>query len=167
MTTRGRLFKKDIAVTVTNVYEDPRQTKSACDCPHLYPTSLRTLDALAGYIIDAQIDAQIEVLMGKETYDNGLSLKPVSSPKYASNYPYLVVTTDADVIADHNAIYNENFTLFVHQFFKKHIQDKKTKPLPADSVACWPEEKVPGGLLPTERSCDDGDKPCTWQTLTN
>jgi hypothetical protein len=141
-----------------NTLDDKYVEKSACDCPHLRPTSELTLDEMQGDSFDAMLN---------KNYGNGLLLKPVSSPKYAKNYPYLVVTTDARVIADHNAIYNGNFTLFAQQFFQKHIVLEQPLP-PADPVvACWREQSAAGGLVPAERSCADEGKSCSGQTPTN
>ena len=155
-----------------NTLDDKYVAKSACDCPHLRPTSELTLDQMQGDSFNAMVS---------DNYGPGLSLVPVvhpkektdpgqsANPKYTRNYPYLVVTTDASVIADHNAIYNGNFTLFAHQFFQKHIALERPLPPASGSVQCWPKAKVSGGLLPIERSCqlDDAGKSCTWQTLTN
>ncbi|MGB5473423.1 MAG: hypothetical protein WBQ78_08090 [Gammaproteobacteria bacterium] len=141
-----------------NRLDDEYIEKSACDCPHLRPTSELTLDQMQGDSFDAMLN---------ENYGNGLCLKPVSSPKYASNYPYLVVTTDADVIADHNAIYNGNFTLFAQQFFQKHIALEQPLPLPTDPLACWREQSAASGLVPAERSCNDKGESCSGQTPTN
>ena len=105
--------------------------------------------------------------MWYENYDKGLSLNPVSSPRYAGNYPYLVVTTEANMIADHNAIYNGNFTLFVQQFFQRHITLQEPLPLPADPQNCWLEESAAGGLVPPERSCDNKGESCSGQTPMN
>ncbi len=139
--------------------DDKYIAKSACDCPHLRPTSELTLAEMQGDSFEAMFD---------NNYGKGLSLKSVSSPKYASNYPYLVVTTNADVIADHNAIYNGKFTLFAQQFVQKHITLEEDLPAAPNPVRCWPEnEPVPGALVPLRRSCDDGGKPCTWQTKMN
>jgi hypothetical protein len=141
-----------------NTLDDEYIEQSPCDCPHLRPTSELTLEQMLGDSFDAMLN---------DNYGNGLCLKPVSSPNYASNYPYLVVTTDADVIADHNAIYNGNFTLFTQQFFQQHIALQQPLPLPTDPVACWREQSAAGGLVPAERSCDDKGESCSGQTPTN
>ena len=115
------------------------------------------------------------------TYGEGVILEPVenkktehSSPSYASNYPYLVVNTNAEMIADHNAIYNNRFTLFTQMFFINHIIKSKPWTVQSNLVptsTCWPgpEEEAPGSLLPFEWSCqlDGTGKSCAGQTLTN
>ena len=142
-----------------NTLDDKYVEKSACDCPHLRPTSELTLDEMLGDHFDATLN---------KSYGNGLFLKPVSSPKYTSNYPYLVVTTEANVIADHNAIYNGKFTLFAQQFFQKHIALEQPLPHSTDPVvACWREQCAAGALVPAERSCDDKGESCSRQTPTN
>ena len=141
-----------------NRLDDKYVEKGDCDCPQLRPTSELTLEEMQGDSFEA---------MWYQNYGKGLSLKPVSSPRYASNYPYLVVTTEANIIADHNAIYNGNFTLFAQQFFQKHITLQQPLPLPTDPKKCWLEESSAGSLMPPERSCDNKGQSCSGQKPMN
>lgn len=130
---------------------------SACGCPHLLPTSKVTLDT----VLNGSIGSMLS-----NNYGKGLNLTPAAAnSKYATNYPYLVVTTDAEIIAGHNAIYNNKFTTFTQQFLLKHIVFKQPLPAAPDSSACWRDTSVPGSLVPYERSCrlSDGSA-CTKQT---
>jgi hypothetical protein len=132
--------------------------EGACGCPHLLPTSKTTLNALLGESMDSML---------YNNHGRGLKLRPAAAgSRYATNYPYLVVTTDAEVIADHNAIYSEKFTTFTQQFLLKHIVLKQPLPARPDSVACWPDAGALNSPIPYERSCqqDDGSV-CTRQTL--
>ena len=43
------------------------------------------------------------------------------SPDYAANYPYLVISTNADFIPSHSAIYGERFTDFLRRFYLRHL----------------------------------------------
>jgi hypothetical protein len=43
------------------------------------------------------------------------------SPDYAANYPYLVISTNADFIPSHSAIYGERFTDFLRRFYFRHL----------------------------------------------
>ncbi len=102
-----------------------------------------------------------ECSIKEETLQNCLA-KPHQTelrPKYASRYPYLVVSTDAGVIADHNAIYNERFLDFTMAFIAEHITAQPRPWTPAADLAssCWPDnEELPrtkGALVPNKRSC--------------
>lgn len=88
-----------------------------------------------------------------------------SSPRYASRYPYLVVSTDSGVIGDHNAIYNERFLDFQMTFITEHISQAEPWEWPPGASArnCPPTK---GGLLPSGQSCWLGeDKSCSVSTL--
>ena len=73
---------------------------------------------------------------------------------YAARYPYLVVSTDAGVIADHNAIYNERFLDFTITFINQHISQDKPWTFPQADTAptCSPNMDM-DALLPAEQSC--------------
>lgn len=66
-------------------------------------------------------------------------------PKYTNRYPYLVVSTDAGVIADHNAIYNERFTDFTMAFIARHItaQPHPWTPAAASSACSSTQRYIP------------------------
>jgi len=71
--------------------------------------------------------------------------------KYSANYPYLVITADPRIIADHNAIYSEPFVEFLHKFFLVHVANKR----PFEADVCHRDFPGcrPGGPVPCERSC--------------
>jgi len=82
--------------------------------------------------------------------------------KYSANYPYLVITTDAEIIASHNAIYSEPFVEFLHKFFLVHIANGR----PFEADVCHRDFAgcLPGGLIPCERSCQlQTGEACTSQ----
>jgi len=83
--------------------------------------------------------------------------------KYSANYPYLVITADPKIIADHNAIYNEPFIEFLHKFFLLHVAN--SRPFEADVCHRNAPGCQAGGALPCERSCElpDGGAACTLQ----
>ncbi|HYN22096.1 MAG TPA: hypothetical protein VE078_14140, partial [Thermoanaerobaculia bacterium] len=43
------------------------------------------------------------------------------SPDYAANYPYLVISTNADFVPSHSSIYGERFTDFLRRFYFRHL----------------------------------------------
>ena len=129
--------------------EEVLKKEKDCGCPHLVSTS------------DWDPSSLLNIIPGVigDNYGAGVELKGVGSkegdPTYASNYPYLVVKTDENLIADHNAIYSERFTTFAQVFVINHIVSGK--PLPGGKVCRRDEEAYPqrtkGGLLPSEQSC--------------
>ena len=71
--------------------------------------------------------------------------------RYATNYPYFVVSTNKDLIPGHNEIYGEDFTNFVRRFYIRHIAEKIT--FPADD--CFREPPAickPTDIEPCERA---------------
>ncbi len=149
---------------------DEKPDNSDCGCPYLTPTSKLNLEELLGQYYDSIIEKSWDP-NSPDLYGKGLSLEPASSPMYASNYPYLVVTTDEGVIADHNAIYNERFITFAQLFFLYHIGT--TSPLTGDSgPKCWRANEElckQGALVPCKQSCqfDHAGKTCIGQTPTS
>lgn len=81
----------------------------------------------------------------------GPHVRLVGDPKYSANYPYLVVKADEEIIADHNAIYNEPFIRFLHSFYLLHIANRQ----PFEPTLCVTafDGCKPGGPVPCERSC--------------
>lgn len=138
--------------------EKSEATETTCGCPRLLPTSKLTVE-------DVVVETAVAMIDG--SYGKGLNLKLVERPKYAADYPYLVVSTTAAVIPDHNAIYDTKFITFAQQFLLKHITFEEPLPLPSNPVSCWSKEKASDRLVPSERSCDDDGKSCTRQTPTN
>ena len=148
LTGATHAFKVDPAVSTATIRKGKPEP---CPCPYLTATADLDLEALIGKSIDVVIDNALEK---KDTYGKGISLTSVASPKYASNYPYLVVNTDAGMMADHNAIYNDRFVLFAQRFFLEHIRLKKPMSLPGESGNCTPIPNcIEGGLVPCQQSC--------------
>lgn len=50
------------------------------------------------------------------------------SPEYAANYPYLVISTNADFVPSHSAIYGERFTDFLRRFYFRHLVERLNFP---------------------------------------
>ena len=46
------------------------------------------------------------------------------SPDYAANYPYMVISTNADFVPSHSAIYGERFTDFLRRFYFRHLVER-------------------------------------------
>ena len=99
---------------------------------------------------------------GRRQYDvYGDDVMLTGDLRYSANYPYLVVKTDAKIIADHNAIYSEPFVRFVHAFFLLHIANRR--PFEADRCYRDFENCRPGSGIPCERSCQLANgNPCTF-----
>jgi len=111
----------------------------------------RAFQACMGSVIPDEEACKVKA--GKD-FQKCMAKPRQSSPKYASRYPYLVVRTDAGVIADHNAIYNERYLDFAMTFIDQHISHPKPNPWAwpqGDSApTCTPAK---GSLLPSEQSC--------------
>lgn len=126
----------------------PLEDLSACGCPYLAPTASFDFRKYLRDLVDAH-----------DGRGYGSAVELIADSKYTPNYPYLVVKTDAGVIADHNAIYNERFTEFLHLFFLRHIALKQHFP-----AGCWRDVDAcdPTGFVPCERSCrlEDGSSCC-------
>lgn len=137
--------------------------RGPCGCPYLEPTESFDFRAYLKDLLDADDQdradptGRLEPRRVDPSYGSQVEL--IADPKYAANYPYLVVKTDAGVIADHNAIYNERFIEFLHRFFLRHIAQKRHFP-----AACWRDVEAcdPAGLIPCEQSCrlEDGGSCC-------
>ena len=152
--------------------------ESECGCPYLAATFDWELEELGEKFLAPFLDALISSgpakgaareprKLGSGSYGATVRLEPESTGEYAAGYPYLVVTTDAGVIADHNAIYNDHFINFAQLFFLNHIASPRPALLPGDAEeSCWRDADVPhctvGSQLPCERSCRMPDgSPCT------
>ena len=72
------------------------------------------------------------------------------SPEYAANYPYLVISTNADFVPSHSAIYGERFTDFLRRFYFRHLVERLNFP-----YQCFPNpnpECRASDVIPCERS---------------
>jgi hypothetical protein len=134
-----------------------------CGCPYLTPTMdfnwhgfVRDLKQLLKTNSQSLVSGQIEG--GQRVYRMyGGDVVLVGDTKYSANYPYLVVKADARIIPDHNTIYSEPFTQFLHSFFLLHIGNELT----FEADYCWKDAEVPAcavhGLIPCEQSCQHPD----------
>jgi hypothetical protein len=154
--------------------EDPATIRdgSACGCPHLVPTSdfkwweyIDTLRQSVGVSAAGRVmhDVTDDGRVYRQVYGRDIEL--VGDPRYAPNYPYLVVQTDGRIIPDHNSIYTERFVEFMHLFFLQHVALQHT--FPAD---CWNKLEAcdPSGRVPCEQACrlTDGAS-CSGRTTTD
>ena len=100
-----------------------------CPCPFLEATSEWSQTDLLDRLFTT-IDSAIDPANVDDRYGSEVKLTPGRDSIYGSNYPYLVVKTDAGVISDHNAIYSNRFINFVQLFLNQHID--QNAPLPGD-----------------------------------
>jgi hypothetical protein len=110
--------------------------ESDCPCPFLEATSnwsqIDLLDRIAPMLSGIPQKAQCDpiekrsasMIREKQPYGSEIELTRARNSMYASNYPYLVVKTDAGVISDHNNIYSNRFINFLQLFLSHHITAK-------------------------------------------
>ena len=115
-----------------------------------------------------------EERMGPIEYGDDLVLTPNKDTHYSPNFPYLVISTEEDIIKDHNAIYGENFTDFLRRFYVSHINARINFPR-----KCFPEDRqnskvkwVPGctfsDITKCVQSCEKEDgSSCSSRTGNN
>jgi hypothetical protein len=138
---------------------------STCPCKYLEATSARDVETILLPVYKTMLDNKLKAIFAlnqlgpdqRASYGNNVTLTPTPwecsmddktfqacqakpqratlSPKYTGRYPYLVVKTDAGVIADHNAIYNERFMDFTMAFTFEHIT---AEPRPWSPAAAQP-----------------------------
>lgn len=152
----------DVRYMTHQLVSDGKPAKKRGDdnrCPYLRQTSLIDVEKELMPLYKTNISNQICGAFGEYNpipYGEDVMLVPVPwtcsikdvsfkqcmshgptdlSPKYASHYPYLVVSTDAGVIADHNAIYNERFLDFAMTFIYQHIAQPKPWTLTRQAAA--------------------------------
>lgn len=143
----------------------PEERKEGdCGCPYLAPIEeFAMADQDEQYLLtlvrtkEARMKARAATAAGPQDLVTSYGLDATDkemvlerSPDYAANYPYLVVSTTADFIPDHNSIFGERFTAFLRRFFYTHIAAEETFPVecfePADGQ-CRPTD-----ITPCERS---------------
>jgi len=94
------------------------------------------------------VDAYTETSYGLDFTGKEMVLD--RSPDYAANYPYLVISTNADFIPSHSAIYGERFTDFLRRFYFRHLVVRLNFP-----YQCFPNpnpECRASDVIPCERS---------------
>jgi hypothetical protein len=72
------------------------------------------------------VNAFTETSYGKDAQGNEMVLD--RSPDYAANYPYLVISTNADFVPSHSSIYGERFTDFLRRFYFRHLVERLNFP---------------------------------------
>jgi hypothetical protein len=150
-----------------------RRQEGECGCPYLPPTEefvMTDADAdFAAALVDlhqarqrgdervyelgreagfATVAEFTETSYGEDS--TGAEMVLERSPEYAANYPYLVISTDADYIPDHSSIYGERFTDFLRRFYFRHVAAKVNFPR-----QCFDEpipDCRPTPITPCERS---------------
>ena len=140
------------------------QQERDCGCPYLEPTikfNWRTFKArIEPFLLPLNARAEENPLRARQennqrVYEDvyGRNVRLVGHGEYSANYPYLVIKTDREIIADHNEIYSEPFVRFLHSFFLVHIADGR----PFESDKCIKAKDVEAcpldGLVPCEQSC--------------
>lgn len=87
-------------------------------------------------------------------YGDDLVLVLNKEPRYAPNFPYLVISTGKDIIKDHNSIYSEHFTDFLRRFYIRHINARINFPR-----KCFPEDQPDVGDTEKDRKTLPACKP--------
>lgn len=103
--------------------------KEGCGCPYLSPTHTLELEDLVRLLQALLESVGFTEGGGTPNYGAEVELRPVCRPSAQPGYPYLVVRTDRQVIANHNAIYNERFTDFTQLFLLNHVSGPRSAPL--------------------------------------
>ncbi len=106
--------------------------------------------------VNKKIDHLVSYKLFDERIPYGDNITMIRNEDYAPNYPYLVISTDANLIPGHNEIYGEDFMRFLRRFYIRHIKAKVTFPR-----ACYAQPGcLKSDITPCERSCrrlgDDG-----------
>lgn len=86
----------------------------------------KTVYEVGGQEAYPSVEAFIETSYGKDAKGHEMVLD--RSPDYAANYPYLVISTNADFIPSHSAIYGERFTDFLRRFYFRHLVERLNFP---------------------------------------
>jgi hypothetical protein len=86
----------------------------------------KTVYEVGGQGAYPSVEAFVETSYGKDAEGHEMVLD--RSPDYAANYPYLVISTNADFIPSHSAIYGERFTDFLRRFYFRHLVDRLNFP---------------------------------------
>jgi hypothetical protein len=150
-----------------------KRKEGACGCPYLGPIEefqmespdrafllqLRQLAQQRG-----RADGRVYELGGQEVYGSSEEVRETSygvdstgqemvldrSPDYAANYPYLVISTDANFIPSHSAIYGERFTDFLRRFYLRHLAAQIN--FPEQCFKNSNPECIPSDITPCDRS---------------
>lgn len=150
-----------------------KRKEGKCGCPYLAPTEefqmvdrdrafLRELQQLADQ--RRRADGKTYELGAQEAYDSPEEFRETSygldskdqemvlerTPDYAANYPYLVVSTDANFIPSHSAIFGESFTDFLRRFYLRHLAWQLN--FPRDCFENTNPECIPSDITPCDRS---------------
>jgi hypothetical protein len=154
---------------------EPARDERDCGCPYLEATTEFNWRAFAAplqnYLVplkEKQVPPPVVAEKAEGTRNYGFYARDIllaGDMKYSANYPYLVVKTDAQIIADHNSIYSEPFIRFLHSFFLVHIANGR----PFEAGPCWKPPEVEAclldGLVPCEQSCRFPDgKSCSGRS---
>lgn len=86
----------------------------------------KTVYEIGGQEAYPSVEAFVETSYGKDA--DGYEMVLDRSPDYAANYPYLVISTNADFIPSHSAIYGERFTDFLRRFYFRHLVERLNFP---------------------------------------
>ena len=114
--------------------------------------------------VDETIRIQIPYISPADMTENktkyGENITMIRNEDYAPNHPYLVISTDKNLIPGHNEIYGEHFMRFLRRFYIRHIKAKVTFPR-----ACYPQPVcLKSDITPCVRSCQrlgDGGASCS------
>jgi hypothetical protein len=154
----------------------PAPEESNCGCPYLEPTATFDWRQFAADVklvpqqpfqpsAPQRVNEPVRPSQreGGRIYDVYTpDVQLIGDSKYSSNFPYLVVKADREIINGHNDIYNEPFVRFLHSFFLVHIANRR----PFEAEGCWKTKDVQAcqldGLIPCEESCRLADgKSCS------
>lgn len=86
----------------------------------------KTVYEMGGQGSYPSVETFVEASYGKDAEGNEMVLD--RSPDYAANYPYLVISTNADFVPSHSAIYGERFTDFLRRFYFRHLVERLNFP---------------------------------------
>ncbi len=157
----------------------PEAEKQKCGCPFLKETAeyeisniernfLKDIKQKQGKHFTTWPTREKGKWVDEVKYGDDLVLVLNKEPRYAPNFPYLVISTGKDIIKDHNSIYGENFTDFLRRFYIRHIKARINFPR-----RCFPEDQhdvgdtkvnrktlpacKPTAITPCEQSCQRAD----------
>ena len=125
--------------------EEEERKEGSCGCPYLAPieefqmggedeaflqemkkveaarqqSDGKTVHEVGGQEAYSSVEAFVETSYGKDA--DGYEMVLDRSSEYTANYPYLVISTNADFIPSHSAIYGERFTDFLRRFYFRHL----------------------------------------------
>ena len=103
-----------------------------------------TVYEVGGQEAYASVEAFDETSYGKDV--EGYEMVLDRSPDYAANHPYLVISTNADFVPSHSAIYGERFTDFLRRFYFRHLVERLNFPeqcFPNPNPECRASDVIP------------------------